>query len=187
MKAASRVNTGPRLKALREQAGLTLRELGKKAGIAPSYLSNLERNGSSPTLATLQRVLTALGATLEEFFAEEAKPAESDCVFRRERMRLASDEHRHYTFLLPRRKGIRAEILEEYLLAGESRPEPERLPCDVAGVVLAGAIELTIEGERKQFVRAGDAFYIAAGRKHRGRCVSPESARLLTVFVPPRY
>jgi transcriptional regulator with XRE-family HTH domain len=180
-------DTGSRLKALRQRNGLTLRALGKKAGIAPSYLSNLERNGSSPTLATLQRVLTALGASLEAFFAADGAPTEPGCVFRRERMRLASDAHRHYTFLLPRHQEIKAEIIEEYLLHGEKRPELERLSCDVAGVVLSGAIELEVEGEKKHFVRAGDAFYITAGRRHRGRCMSPESARLLTVFVPPRY
>lgn len=180
-------DTGSRLKALRQRAGLTLRALGKKAGIAPSYLSNLERNGSSPTLATLQRVLTALGASLEQFFAETGTPVEPGCVFRRERMRLASDAHRHYTFLLPRRKGIKAEIIDEYLLLGERRPELERLACDVTGVVLSGAIELEVEGVGKQIVRTGDSFYITAGRKHRGRCISQESARLLTVFVPPRY
>lgn len=187
MKSEPRADMGFRLKALREKAGLTLRALGKKAGIAPSYLSNLERNGSSPTLATLQRVLTALGASLEEFFAEAAGPRESGSVFRREGMRLASDARRHYTFLLPRRKGIKAELLEEYLLAGERRPEFEKLGCDVAGVVLAGTVELAVEGERRQIVRTGDAFYVPAGRKHRGRCLGPESARLLTVFVPPRY
>ena len=180
-------DTGSRLKALRQRAGLTLRVLGKKADIAPSYLSNLERNGSSPTLATLQRILTALGASLEAFFAEPAASAATGCVFRREGMRLASDAHRHYTFLLPRRKGIKAEIIEEYLLLGEKRPELERLSCDVAGIVLSGAIELEVEGERKEAVRTGDSFYIPAGKKHRGRCISPESARLLTVFVPPRY
>jgi transcriptional regulator with XRE-family HTH domain len=185
--ASLQSETGTRLKLLRRRAGMTLRDLGKKAGIAPSYLSNLERNGNSPSLATLQRVLTALGASLEEFFAEGGDQAQPGCVFRRERMRMASDSHRHYTFLLPRRKDIKAEILEEYMLTGENRPELESLSCDVAGVVLSGAIELKIEGERKQLVRAGDCFYVAAGRKHRGRCISPESARLLTVFVPPRY
>ncbi len=187
MKAASHADPGARLKSLRLQAGLTLRMLGKKANIAPSYLSNLERNGSSPTLATLHRILGALGASLEAFFAEDTQARDRGCVFRREGMRLASDARRHYTFLLPRRKDIKAELLEEYLLAGESRPEFENLACDVTGVVLSGTIELDVEGERKQIVRTGDAFYLAAGRKHRGRCISAESARLLTVFIPPRY
>jgi len=177
-----------RLRDLRERAGLSLREVGGAADVAASYLSSLERGGSSPTLATLRRILVALGTDLETFFAETAAPTEpGEHVFRREHMRTATDPCRRYTFLLPRRKELQAEMLDEYLLPGERNPEFEVLESAVSGVVLAGMMELEIEGRPAELVRPGDAFHVPACTPHRGRCISTEPARLITVFVPPNY
>lgn len=181
-------NIGTRLRELRARAGLSLREVGATAGVAASYLSSLERGGSSPTLATLRRILVALGTDLEAFFAETEGQAEpEEHVFRRERMRTAVDSSRRYTFLLPRRKETQAEMLDEYLLPKEQSPEFEMLESSVSGVVLAGVMELEIEGAEAELVRPGDAFHVPANTPHRGRCISTEPARLITVFAPPCY
>ena len=176
-----------RLREMRKDAGLTLREVCEKAKVAPSYLSSLERGGSSPTLATLHKILGALGTDLETFFTETNSERLDGCVFRREDMRTARDRARSYTFVLPRRRDIKAEVLDEYLMPGEANPELETLECDVAGVVISGMLELEVEGEEKQMLRSGDAFYIPAAKKHRGRCLSSEPAHLITVYVPPKY
>jgi transcriptional regulator with XRE-family HTH domain len=178
---------GTHLKEIRLRAGLTLRQLGGKCSIAASYLSNLERGGSSPTLATLTKILHALGSDLESFFANAAGGAMTGVVFRRGDMRVATDTARRYTFLLPRRKDVKAEMLDEYLMPGESEPELESLDCDVAGVLLSGTLELEIHGEARQVLCPGDSFYVAAGRGHRGRCLGPDPAHLITVYVPPKY
>jgi transcriptional regulator with XRE-family HTH domain len=180
---------GARLKYIRVQAGLTLRQLGSKCGIAASYLSNLERGGSSPTLATLARILRALGSDLESFFANASASvaATTGPVFRRSNMRVATDSARRYTFLLPRRKDVKAEMLDEYLMPGESDPEMESLECDVAGVLLSGTLELDVPDEGRHILCPGDSFYVAAGKQHRGRCLGPDPAHLITVYVPPKY
>ena len=182
------LNVGQRLRELRERAGMSQREVCRRADVAPSYLSSLERGSSSPTLAKLRKILVALGSDLETFLAEanDSTP-KGEHVFRREHMRTASDPSRRYTFLLPRHKEIQAEMLEEYLLPGEPRPELEVLESGVSGVVLAGALELEVEGRPKELVRPGDAFHVPAGLPHRGVCVSAEPVRLITVFVPPKY
>jgi len=179
---------GVRLRELRERAGMSLRDVCGKGGVAPSYLSNLERGGSSPTLAKLRKILVALGTDLESFFTEESDSGgHEEHVFRREHMRTAADASRRYTFLLPKRKDMQAEALEEYMLPGERKTEFEVLESSVFGVVLAGMVELEIEGKPKELVRTGDAFHVSAFTPHRGHCVSAEPARLITVFVPPTY
>ena len=179
---------GLRLRELRKQAGMSLRKVCDEADVAPSYLSNLERGGSSPTLAKLREILVALGTDLETFFSEVGGSAEQEeHMFKRERMRTVSDRSRRYTFLLPRHKEIEAEMLDEYLLPGEPRPELEVLESSVAGIVLAGVLELEVEGNAKELVRPGDAFHVPAGTPHRGRCISTEPVRLIAVFVPPKY
>ena len=149
--------------------------------------SHLERGGSSPTLATLHKILIALNTSMMDFFAEPAPSAAAGMVFRREEMRCVADARRRYTFLLPRRDDVKVEMLDEYLLPGERDPEFETHPCDVGGVVLTGMVELEVEGQEAELLRAGDGMYIPAGRKHRGRCAGAEPARLITVYYPPNY
>jgi len=178
---------GARLKQIRAEGGLTLRQLGERCGIAASYLSNLERGGSSPTLATLTKILHALGSDLESFFANAPAGETAGALFRRSEMRVATDMARRYTFLLPRRRDVKAQMLDEYLMPGESDPEFESLDCDVAGVLLSGTLELEIEGDAKHILCPGDSFYVAARTLHRGRCLGPEPAHLITIYVPPKY
>lgn len=178
---------GARLKRVRVEAGLTLRQLGERCGIAASYLSNLERGGSSPTLATLGKILHALGSDLESFFANASAGVTTGPVIRRSEMRVAADAARRYTFLLPRERDAKAQMLDEYLMPGESDPEFESLDCYVAGVLLSGTLELEIEGETNYILCPGDSFRVKPGTHHRGRCLGPEPAHLITIYVPPKY
>ena len=178
---------GVHLKKARTQAGLSLREVGDRCGIAASYLSNLERGGSSPTLATLTKILHALGSDLETFFANGDGAEPTGPVFRRSDMRVASDAKRRYTFVLPRREDIKAQMLDEYIMPTESAPEFESLDCDVAGILLSGTLELEIEGDAPLILCPGDAFYVPGRTSHRGRCLGSEPTHLITIYVPPKY
>ena len=176
--AVSRQETndvGARLKDLRTRGRLSLRQLGDRCGVTASYLSNLERGRSSPTLVTLSRVLHALGSDLESFFTDATTPHSTGPVFRRSDMRSAADVRRHYTFCLPRQESIKIQMLDEYLAP------------DVAGLLLSGTVEFQIDGEAPVIMRPGDVFYVPENTSHWGRCLGQEPAHLITVFVPPRY
>jgi ribosome-binding protein aMBF1 (putative translation factor) len=54
---------GDQVKMLREQAGLSQRQLGMRANISPNYLSNVERGGRAVTTDFLVRVAFHLGTT----------------------------------------------------------------------------------------------------------------------------
>ena len=88
---------------------------------------------------------------------------------------------------MPRRDDIRIEIMDEHLQPGKPKPQFEILECDVAGYLLAGSLVLEIEGEKKQTLRTGDAFYIHKGKRHRGYATGNVPARLITVCYPPSY
>jgi quercetin dioxygenase-like cupin family protein len=101
-------------------------------------------------------------------------------------MHSTADKKRCYTFILPRRKNIKMEMLEEEYRPGE-RPEFETINSDLAGYLITGEMLLEIRGKDPQPLRAGDAFYVPAGTPVRGRCVKSDYARLITVHVPPNY
>lgn len=177
-----------KLRELRKQRGLTLRDVGKKAGLAPSYLSNLEHGGSSPTLATLRKILKALDTDLKTFFSNTSEEVQKEgFIFRRENMRMAVDGARRYTFILPHREDIKVEPLDEYIMPSKLKPEFETLDCDITGIISTGTLELELEEGGRHMLRSGDAFYIPSGKKHRGRCLSLEPVHLITIYIPPKY
>lgn len=177
---------GQRLRELRLGHRLSMRQLSKQAGVALSYLAGVEAGRTSPTIATLRKLLTALGTDLGAFFTEPAS-SEGEIVIRQEEMRVVVDPNRRYVFVLPRRPDIQAEIVDETILPGET-PEFETLSSDMAGYVLQGELLLEIQGEERQWLRPQDAFYLSTGRPVRGSCAKPGlPVRLLTIYVPARY
>ena len=70
-------DVGPRLRAHREQAGLSLRELARRLGVSPSAISQIETGKSRPSVSTLYSIVSELGMSLDELFGapRTAQPA----------------------------------------------------------------------------------------------------------------
>lgn len=73
------IEVGKRVRQLREKAGLSQNRLAIKAGIAPSYIPDIEKGKKCPTVQTLDYICFGLGITLAEFFreSEEQKDLET--------------------------------------------------------------------------------------------------------------
>lgn len=182
---ANKTEIARRLRDLRLRCRLSMREVAILADVAPSYVSGVERGRISPTIAALRKLLNAMGSDLGSFFAAEPIHNES-YVFRRQNMHSVADKNRCYTFIFPRRKDMKLEMLEEEYIPGE-KPEFETINSDFAGYVIAGQLLLEIRGKPPVELRTGDAFYVPAGTPVRGHCFKSESTRLITVQVPPNY
>ena len=72
---AVHVELGERLRAIRQLRRKTLKEVAGAAGISESFLSQLERGRTNATIATLQRLATALGIDVSDLFASRCAPA----------------------------------------------------------------------------------------------------------------
>jgi transcriptional regulator with XRE-family HTH domain len=175
-----------RIQALRKRCGLSIRQLAKVAGVTPAIISCIERGKNSPSITTLQKILSALGTDLAAFFARDNVLQEGP-VFLREYMRAISDGDRTYTIVFGKQPDVGVEIFDETIRKSEQRPPFETLKCDVAGYVLAGSLVLEIKKKPKQTLRPGDAFYIQKGQEHRGFPDCDEPVRLVTVYHPVRY
>lgn len=60
-----------KIKALRLQNDLTLKELSEKTSLSLSFLSQIERGASSLSITSLKTLADALGASMIYFFEEE--------------------------------------------------------------------------------------------------------------------
>ena len=65
------MDLGEKIKRMRHQKNLTQEELADRCELTKGYISQLENNLNSPSIATLTDILAALGSSLSEFFREE--------------------------------------------------------------------------------------------------------------------
>ena len=64
------MDIGKKLKDLRVQNDLTLGDLASRCELTKGFLSQVERNLTTPSIATLEDILEALGSNLSDFFHE---------------------------------------------------------------------------------------------------------------------
>ncbi len=61
---------GSKIKRLRVRLGLTQEELAARTELTKGFISQLERDITSPSIATLMDILEALGTNVSEFFSD---------------------------------------------------------------------------------------------------------------------
>jgi transcriptional regulator with XRE-family HTH domain len=64
-------NIGSKIKGLRADLGLTLKQVAAKAGCSAAYISQIEHDKVSPSIATLKRIAQALGVRIVDFFLDQ--------------------------------------------------------------------------------------------------------------------
>ena len=64
------MDIGQKLKELRVRKNLTQEELADRAELSKGFISQIERNLTSPSIATLMDILQCLGTSTAEFFSE---------------------------------------------------------------------------------------------------------------------
>lgn len=183
----SELDTGKRLKAIREAHGFSQRELAKRAGITNSTISMIEQGQVSPSVQSLARILSAFPMTLAEFFAV-MDYATTPIFFSRED--LAATQHKSSSgyWIQQLAQSIPGRQLDMKLiqLPGQTGTELQFLPSyDVCGIVLSGIPELMMGGEFIK-LQSGDGFYIQRGQFYRVKNPSEMSAQLVvcSVFNP---
>lgn len=169
-----------RLREMREARKLSLRALAQQSGVAVSFLSKVESGRGSPTLATLLKILEALGVTAPEFFAEPNRQMNDVLVQRQADMKVLDDGDKFWRYLFPNSPGVKAVMTYEEYKPHTRHVETEQHGADICGLVLAGTLTLEVPGQDDVTVNAGDSFYIRAGTRH---AAANRGARLLRLVV----
>lgn len=180
------MDIGERLRQLRLQRGLTQEEMADRCELSKGFISQVERNLASPSIATLTDMLECLGSSLPAFFAE--KPAEKT-VFAPQDMFEKVDEEGlrgSITWLIPdAQKNEMEPILMEIGPGGESSPLPPS-EGEEFGYVLQGSVYLCV-GEKKTRVKTGGSFCLHPRESHYLKNAGKTRARVLWVVTPPNF
>jgi transcriptional regulator with XRE-family HTH domain len=151
---------GERIKALRTGQGMTLAELGEKANLSTSYLSQIERDKTSPSLTTLETIAKSLNIGLRSLFETDDEAA----FVLRGSKGTNTPSHHDPIMRQPLMPQIGNPEIEVYRITFHPRSAPEQIE-QFAGeeiiYVLNG--ELTISISDEQFVlTAGDSIHYDA-------------------------
>ncbi|HVI49628.1 MAG TPA: cupin domain-containing protein [Candidatus Sulfotelmatobacter sp.] len=186
-------DVGARLRSLREKHSLSQRQLAQRAGVTNGTISLIEQNRSSPSVASLRKVLQGIPITLAEFFGDDEHSSAEQIFFR------PADLLELTSKIADARKGKisfrqvgdlrnrNLQILHERYEPGAdtgSQPHMLQHESEEGGVVIKGQIELTV-GTQSQILGPGDAYFFDSRLPHRFRNVGNEDCELISACTPP--
>ena len=183
---AGRFDIGLRLRELRERSGLSQRALATRAGVTNGMISLIEKNSSSPSVATLKKILDVFPMSLAEFFAtgQAERPA---IFFRADELVEIGGGAISYRQVGSSLRGRALQLLHERLQPGaDTGAAMLRHDGEEGGVVVRGAIELTV-GSATRLLRAGDAYAFPSSVPHRFRNVGGEVCEIVSACTPPSF
>ncbi len=179
------IEVGPRIRALREAMGLSLRDLGERAGVSAPMLSQVERGETSPTLTMAARIAHGLELSLSQLLRLDE--SEGVTVVRKSDRRPGGARHRGHTYeiLTPPIPGQRAEVACHTLAPGASTGGPGDPPMHEAGsretaLVTQGRVRLVCAGSEYDLAE-GDTVTFDADLPHHFDNLETEEARLFAV------
>lgn len=178
---------GTRLRRWRFSSGMTLAEAARQIGISKGYLSRIENDVSSPSIAVLNRLSAAYGAPLSKLLDTGEADAAISVVRAAERLPLNRDGHEHgyqYSLINHRKGNRRAECFVVDL-----PPIDVELPMfthvgEEMFFILAGRVQF-LYGGVELILETGDCAYFDASVEHRGIAYGGAPATALAVIVPP--
>ena len=177
---------GSKIKRLRVRLGLTQEELAARTELTKGFISQLERDITSPSIATLMDILEALGTNVSEFFSDR----EDDGVmtYAADDMFIKADEEAGVTirWLVTNAQRNALEPILVTLAPGAFTEPDDPHEGEEFGYVLSGVITL-VSGEQKRKVRRGDAFYFRPTGVHYLINTGKSEGKVLWVSTPPSF
>ena len=178
------MNIGEKLKELRIQRNLTQEELADRCELSKGFISLLERDLTSPSIATLVDILESLGTDLKTLFSESG---DEKLVFGEKDVSVKEDEEvlkGCIKWLVPSAQKNRMEpILVEMQPGGSTTPENPH-EGEEFGYVLQGSICIHL-GNKTYRAKKGESFYFTPDKKH--YLTSRHGASLIWVSTPPSF
>ena len=177
------MDIGDRIRQMRIERGLTQEELANRAELSKGYISQIERDLTSPSISTLEDVLICLGTNLSEFFAVRERPkvvfSSEDYFVKEDAVRKSKVE-----WIIP---NAQKNMLEPIRLTlepgGETMPDNPH-EGEEFGYVIRGTIQIHI-GKERYTVKRGESFYLLPEQEH--YISSENDAEIIWVSAPPSF
>lgn len=184
------LDIGTRLQEIRKASGLSQRELATRAGLTNGTVSLIEQNKTSPSVASLKRLLDAIPMSIAEFFATIEEPLNTKYFYRADEFTELAPQFGDPAVSL-RQLGNAAkhtlQMLDEtYPTGADTGPELLSHIGEEAGIVIQGEIEITVDDQVK-VLSAGEGYLFDSRLPHRFRNVGTDVCMIISACTPPTF
>lgn len=172
---------GPRLRQTRQQRNMTLEQVASEAGLTKSFLSLLERDATSASVGSLQRICAVLGVHI----AALLEPSGQSVLRKDARTPISFGGNGVVDYVLTPPDERRLQVFETHLKPGGSAGELFTADIDVDLIyVLEGQLEFEF-GDRTVTLNAGDALTFSPREPHTWRNPSQTSPAVVIIATTP--
>jgi transcriptional regulator with XRE-family HTH domain len=177
------MDIGNKLKELRVLKGLTQEELADRSELSKGFISQLERNLTSPSITTLMDILQCLGTSIGEFFNEAP---DEQIIFGKQDyfVKLDTEYKNEIKWIIPNAQKNTMEPIYLTLEAGGSTCPDTPHEGEEFGYVLQGTVSIHL-GNKTYKAKKGESFYYTADKTH--FLSSKSGAVLIWVSSPPSF
>ena len=177
------MDIGFKIKELRVAKGLTQEELADRAELSKGFISQLERDLTSPSISTLDDILLCLGISVADFFTEDV---DEQIVFGYDDYfeKVDPELKNKIEWVVPSAQKDMMEPVRLTLEAGGSTYQDLPHEGEEFGYVLKGRVTIHL-GKNKHDAQAGESFYYISEKRH--YITSDKGAEIIWVSAPPSF
>jgi len=180
----SALAVGARLRSVREQAGMSQRELAKRAGVTNATISLIEQDSHAPSLASLHRILNAIPISMAEFFALPVS-RQNALYYAKEDLAVVTRGGADLRVLGSERRDKKLQLFyERYAPGADTGEEMIVHNGETAAVIIQGSVELEVNGQRHR-INAGGGFQLFGKQPYRLFNVGRQTAIVVCACNPP--
>jgi transcriptional regulator with XRE-family HTH domain len=176
------VDIGKKLKALRQMNMLTQEELGNRCDLTKGFISQVERNLTSPSISTFIDLLDCLGTTPTEFFSV----VDDKIVFTQDDIFEQEEKNYKIKWLISNAQKNKMEPILLEIEPEKSYKKIEPFEGEEFGYVLSGKLLLRY-GKKDYELKKGECFYFTAKVDHILENKWKKKAVILWVSTPPNF
>ena len=170
---------GARVRALRLEAGLTLRQMARKTGLAASHLSMFERGSAYPSPSRLNAIAQLFNRTLADLLGGTHTSGRP--IIRQGKGRIVGS---FGPGVIVEQLTVSEELMDCEVWTLQPGAESEGFYSHEGQeliYVLDGAMELALDGSEPETLGPGDSAYFNSARQHRWRNPSADPTTVLWV------
>lgn len=174
---------GNKIKELRLQLNLTQEELADRCELTKGYISQLENDLTSPSIATLVDILSALGSSLKEFFDEEE---EQRITFKKSDFMEKDSGGVLLKWLVPNAQKNLMEPVYVEIEPDSSTVEDFPHEGEEFGYILEGSAVI-VYGKKKYACKKGESFYFKSDKIHYILNKGTAKVKMIMLSSPPNF
>ncbi len=176
---------GEKIKNRRISLDLTQEELAERANLTKGFISQIERDLTSPSVDSLFDILEALGTNISDFFKEEK---EEQIVFTKDDFIENYDDENFSTikWIVPNAQKNQMEPIIMTLENNGQSKSYSPVEGEEFGYILKGKVELLLDN-KKNILKKGDCFYTNSGRVR--QIINKNNGKSIVLWVtnPPSF